>query len=130
MKARWRLAVFALATLGLARAFAHHSFAAEFSYDESTTIEGEVVEVLYVNPHARYFIAVTDAAGKEVLWDAQTRSPNALLNIGWNKDVLRVGERVSIEGNLGRDGARKIWIREVRKASGEVLRPTGEEPPQ
>jgi hypothetical protein len=44
--------------------------------------------------------------------------------------VLRVGERVSIEGNLGRDGARKIWIREVRKASGEVLRPTGEEPPQ
>ena len=27
-------------------------------------------------------------------------------------------------------GAHKIWIRELRKDSGEVIRPTGEEPPQ
>jgi hypothetical protein len=130
MNARLTLAVLAWATSSGAPALAHHSFAAEFSYNESGTIEGEVVEVLYVNPHARYFIAVKDAAGKETLWDAQTRSPNALMGAGWSKDTLRVGERVSIEGNLGRDGAHKIWIREVRKSSGEVLRPTGEEPPQ
>jgi hypothetical protein len=109
---------------------AHHSFAAEFSYDESGTITGEVVEVLFVNPHARYFIALKDASGKETLWDAQTRSPNALVNTGWNKDTIRVGERVTIEGNLGRDKAPKIWIRELRKDSGEVIRPTGEEPPK
>jgi Family of unknown function (DUF6152) len=130
MNARVGLTVLVLATLSGARALAHHSFAAEFSYEESTTIEGEVVEVLYVNPHARYFVSVKDAAGKETLWDAQTRSPNALLGVGWTKDTLRVGERISIEGNIGRDGARKIWMREVRKSSGEVLHPTGEERPQ
>jgi hypothetical protein len=119
----------ALAVLGSSRVAAHHSFAAEFSYDESGTIEGEVVEVLFVNPHARYFIAIKGADGEEVLWDAQTRSPNALFNVGWNKDSIRVGEHVTIEGNLGRDGARKIWIREIRTASGAVIRPTGEEPP-
>ena len=108
---------------------AHHSFAAEFLYDKSGTITGEVVEVLFVNPHARYFVALDDESGKEILWDAQTRSPNALFPIGWNKDTIRVGERITIEGNLGRDGAHKIWIREVRKASGEIVRPTGEEPP-
>ena len=123
-------AIMGLAALSAAPGYAHHSFAAEFSYDEAGTISGEVVEVLFVNPHARYFVAITDASGKEVLWDAQTRSPNALLNAGWNKDTIRVGERVTIEGNLGRDGARKIWIRELRKSSGEVIRPTGEEPPQ
>ena len=37
---------------------------------------------------------------------------------------------MTIEGNLGRDNARKIWIRELRKESGEMIRPTGEEPPQ
>lgn len=111
------------------RAAAHHSFAAEFSYDETGTIEGTVVEVLFVNPHARFFIALEGENGEEILWDAQTRSPNALLNLGWSKDTLRVGERVAIEGNLGRDGAHKIWIREVRKESGEIIRPTGEEPP-
>lgn len=109
---------------------AHHSFAAEFSYEDSGTITGEVVEVLFVNPHARYFIAIKGENGKEKLWDAQTRSPNALLSTGWNKETIRVGERVTIEGNLGRDNAPKIWIRELRKDSGEVIRPTGEEPPQ
>ena len=130
MNPRLSLAVLALTASSAGPALAHHSFAAEFSYTDSTTIEGEVVEVLYVNPHARYFISVKDAEGKETLWDAQTRSPNALIGVGWNKDVLRVGERVSIEGNLGHGGAKKIWIREIRKASGEVLRPTGEEPPR
>jgi hypothetical protein len=130
MNRRPSLAAFTFAVLCASRADAHHSFAAEFSYDEAGTITGEVVEVLFVNPHARYFIAITDASGKEKLWDAQTRSPNALHNIGWSKDTIRVGERVTIEGNLGRDQAPKIWIRELRKESGEVIRPTGEEPPK
>jgi hypothetical protein len=108
---------------------AHHSFAAEFSYDETGTITGTVVEVLFVNPHARYFVAVKDESGKEILWDAQTRSPNALAAAGWSKDSVRAGEQITIEGNLGRDKARKIWIREIRRESGEVIRPTGEEPP-
>ena len=130
MMFRPSLAMLALAALSCSPARAHHSFAAEFSYDESGTVTGEVVEVLFVNPHARFFIAVADGSGKDVLWDAQTRSPNALFNAGWNKDTIRVGERVTIEGNLGRDGARTIWIRELRKESGEVIRPTGEEPPR
>ena len=129
MSNRYRFPLVAVAALAMPRADAHHSFAAEFHYDQSGTITGEVVEVLFVNPHARYFIDVEDANGKEILWDAQTRSPNALFAIGWNKDTIRVGERITIEGNLGRDNARKIWIREVRKASGEIVRPTGEEPP-
>lgn len=130
MSCRAALSLLAFATLALPRASAHHSFAAEFSYDVSGTITGEVVEVLFVNPHARYFVALQDDDGKEILWDAQTRSPNALFAIGWNKDTIRVGERITIHGNLGRDNARKIWIVEVRKASGETIRPTGEEPPR
>ena len=53
---------------------AHHSFAAEFSYDEFGTIEGEVIEVLFVNPHARFFVAVINEAGEEEIWDTQTSS--------------------------------------------------------
>jgi len=129
MSKRFGLPLLAVAILATSPAGAHHSFAAEFSYDESGTITGEVVEVLFVNPHARYFVALKDDSGNEILWDAQTRSPNALFAIGWNKDTIRVGEQVTIEGNLGRNKARKIWIREVRKATGETVRPTGEEPP-
>ena len=128
MSIRATLVMLTFATLS-GHARAHHSFAAEFSYDESGTITGAVVEVLFVNPHARYFVAIKDENGKEILWDAQTRSPNALTAAGWSKDTIRVGEQITIEGNLGRDKARKIWIREVRLPSGEVIRPTGEQPP-
>lgn len=102
---------------------AHHSFAAEFDYDLTGTIEGEVIEVLYVNPHARYFVAVVGEDGKEMIWDTQTRSTNALTRVGWTRDLIRVGDRVVLEGNLGRDNARKLWIREIRLPSGRVIRP-------
>jgi hypothetical protein len=127
---RIRASFVALAFAALSpTARAHHSFAGEFSYEESGTITGEVVEVLFVNPHARYFIAIKDSGGKAILWDAQTRSPNALAAAGWSKDTIRVGEQITIEGNLGHNQARKIWIREIRLQSGKVIRPTGEEPP-
>jgi len=130
MSIRSGLTLLAVAAFGSLPAGAHHSFAAEFSYDKSGTISGKVVEALYVNPHAHYVVAIKNDSGKEVLWDAQTRSPNALADVGWNKDTIRVGEEITIEGNLGRDDKRKIWIREVRKATGEVIRPAAEERPQ
>jgi len=127
MNVRCSLAALALVVFGSPPAGAHHSFAAEFSYDKTGTIAGKVVEALYVNPHAHYVVAIKGESGKEVLWDAQTRSPNALAGVGWNKDTIRVGEEITIEGNLGRDDKRKIWIREVRKSTGEVIKPAAEE---
>jgi len=105
---------------------AHHSFAAEFDYERVGDIEGTVIEVLFVNPHARYFIAVEDGEGNEVIWDAQTRSPNALIRSGWSRDTIRLGDRVTLHGNLGIGDTRKIWILEARFASGRIVRPTEE----
>ena len=119
-----------IAGLGVcvASAEAHHSFAAEFDYDATGTITGEVIEVLFVNPHARYFIAVTDADGNEVIWDAQTRSTSALTRVGWTEDSIELGEIVTLEGNLGRDNTRKLWIREVVKQDGTIIHPAPPEP--
>lgn len=112
-----------VAALAAAPAHAHHSFAAEFDYDLTGTIEGEVVEVLFVNPHARYFVAVVGDDGKELIWDTQTRSTSALTRVGWTRDLVKVGDRVVLEGNLGRDNTRKLWIRGITLPSGRVIRP-------
>ncbi len=121
---------FAFAALSAHPSRAHHSFAAEFSYDESGTITGEVVEVLFVNPHARYFIAIKDESGNEILWDAQTRSPNALTAPSAGARTRSASASASRSRATSAATRRaKIWIREIRKASGEVIRPTGEEPP-
>lgn len=103
--------------------YAHHSFAAEFDYDLIGTVEGEVIEVLYGNPHARYFIELTNNEGKREIWDIQTMSVSALTRFGWKKDTIKVGDRVIMKGNLGRGNTRKLWIREVIKADGTVITP-------
>lgn len=116
-----------LALFGLMHAShlsAHHSFAAEFSYDLDGTIEGEVIEVLFVNPHARFFVAVINEAGEEEIWDTQTSSSVGLTRFGWVKDTLQVGDKVVMEGNLGRNNTRKLWIRKVTLADGRVITPT------
>jgi hypothetical protein len=104
-------------------AAAHHSFAAEFDYEATGTIEGEVIEVLFSNPHARYFVSVVDQNGEQVIWDTQTMSVSALTRFGWDKDTIRVGDKVMMEGNLGRDNTRKLWIRRVETDNGRVIRP-------
>jgi hypothetical protein len=104
-------------------ASSHHSFAAEFDYDATGTIEGEVIEVLFVNPHARYFVAVIDEAGSETIWDTQTMSVSALTRFGWTEDTIRIGDKVVMQGNLGRENTRKLWIREVTMTDGRVIRP-------
>jgi hypothetical protein len=117
--------VFAVAglCLGPPTVLAHHSFAAEFDYDTTGTIEGEVIEVLFVNPHVRYFIAVLDAAGNETIWDTQTSSVSALTRYGWTEDIIQLGDKVKLTGNLGRDNTRKLWIREAVLEDGTIVRP-------
>jgi len=102
---------------------AHHSFAAEFDYDLIGTISGVVVEALYVNPHARYFVQVVDEDGHTVTWDAQTRSISALTRAGWTQDVISVGDRVELKGNLGLNDTRKIWILEATLSNGKTIQP-------
>ena len=102
-------------------ALAHHSFAAEFSYELRGTKEGEVVEVHYVNPHTRVFVAVVNEDGEEEIWDAQTHAINTLLRAGWLRDTVRVGDKLVLEGNFGLEGSRKLWINRMTLEDGQVF---------
>lgn len=126
MKRMLLLGTFVGMTMLVSKTWPHHSFAAEFDYDATGTIEGEVIEVLFVNPHARYFVSVTDADGNETIWDAQTRSLSALTRVGWDKDTIRLGDQITMSGNLGLNGKHKLWIREVVTDDGNIVRPYAE----
>lgn len=114
------LAIFGLMMIA-GRAVAHHSFAAEFSYDLFGVREGEVVEVHYVNPHTRVFVAVTNENGEEEIWDAQTHAVSVLLRSGWQRDTVRVGDKVVLEGFLGLNNSRKLWISTLTFEDGKVI---------
>lgn len=102
-------------------ASAHHSFAAEFLGDQTRTIDGTVTEVWFKNPHVRYYVQVKNEAGEIESWDVRTSSPTLLVRRGWNRDTISEGDKVKIEGYLGRDGRKLMSLISIELADGTIL---------
>ena len=84
---------------------AHHSFAAEYDRNKPITLTGSVTKVDWVNPHARFHMDVKDASGKVVNWEIELGSPAGLIRRGWTRNSLKIGEPVTVEGFLAKDGS-------------------------
>jgi hypothetical protein len=100
---------------------AHHSFAAEFLGDQTATLEGTVTEVWFRNPHVRYYIDVQDDNGEIVSWDVRTSSPTILVRRGWNEATISEGDKVKVEGYLGRDGRKLLSLISIELPDGSIL---------
>lgn len=85
-------------------AFAHHSFAAEYDSNKQVTVKGVVQKVSWVNPHAYVYIDVKDESGKVTTWAFESLSPNALARQGWTRNSLKIGETVTVDAYLAKDG--------------------------
>lgn len=118
-------AVLALAAPGAAPA--HHSFSAEFDPESEGEVTGVVTQVRFTNPHVRYRLDVPVEAGGTEEWELQMASPTTLRRAGWVRDTLGVGDEITARGQLGRDGAQKLYIRGVRTADGRELSAYGGE---
>jgi hypothetical protein len=83
---------------------AHHSFAAEFDRGKPLSLEGVVTKIEWQNPHIRFYMDVPDASGALVNWELELGSPNGLLRAGWSRKSLQVGEKITVNGFLAKDG--------------------------
>jgi hypothetical protein len=111
----------AIACLMSTVASAHHSFAAEFLADQTRTIEGTVKEVWFRNPHVRYYIEIRNDNGETETWDVRTSSPTILVRRGWNQETISEGDKVTVEGFLGRDGRKLLSLISIELPDGNVL---------
>jgi Family of unknown function (DUF6152) len=84
---------------------AHHSFAAQFDRNKPVTLTGPVTKIEWINPHARFFMDAKDANGKVANWEIELGSTAGLLRRGWNRTSLKIGEAVTVNGSLAKDGS-------------------------
>jgi hypothetical protein len=119
-----RFVVTTAAILGLAagaRLAAHHSFAAEFDGSKPVTLKGTVTKMEWINPHAWLHMEVKGPDGKAVSWMVEGGAPNSLLRRGWNRDSVKAGTPVVVEGFRARDGSNRANGRVVTLADGKKL---------
>jgi len=84
---------------------AHHSFAAQFDRNKPANLTGPVTKIEWINPHARFFMDAKDASGKVVNWEIELTSTAGLLRRGWTRTSLKIGETVTVNGSLAKDGS-------------------------
>jgi hypothetical protein len=92
------VALAAAAVVGLIAvgpAVAHHSTAA-FDTTQVVKIEGTITQFRWINPHASIKI---DGGAGHGLWTIEMTAPNVLINDGWTRDALQVGDKVTIYAN-------------------------------
>ena len=82
---------------------AHHAFGAEFDPNAPIRLQGKLVRLEWVNPHAWIHIEITNKDGAKEVWMVEGGSPNSLLRRGVTKDSLPVGTEIVVDGYQSRD---------------------------
>ena len=100
---------------------AHHSFAAQYDRNKPATLTGAVTKLDWINPHARFFMDVKDASGKVTNWEIELAAPAMLLRRGWTRNDLKVGENVTVNGSLAKDGSNLLNASNVTLGDGKKV---------
>ena len=133
--ARLLVGAAAASVLALAQPVAaHHSFAAEFDTSKPVTLKGAVTRIEWANPHIWLYLDVkSDDSDKAIVpWQCEGGPPNTLTRNGWSKESLKVGDQVTIDGVLAKDGSRTCNARLVKLPDGRSVfagSSGGENPP-
>jgi hypothetical protein len=102
---------------------AHHSFGTNFDLSKNVEIEGEVIEIIWRNPHIRLVII---AAGEH--WEIEGQSSSQLARIGVNPSQISIGDVVKVAGPPSRNRPKSLHWGNLLLTDGRevVMRPASE----
>jgi hypothetical protein len=81
--------------IGISTAWAHHSTGL-FDGHAIVKISGTVAEFRWINPHASIVIEGGTAESSQGKWIVEMMAPTAMMDEGWRRDSLSIGDRVTV----------------------------------
>ncbi len=107
-----------LTLAGSVQVAAHHSFAAEFDDTKPVKVTGTITKVEWQNPHIWFYVDVKNADGSVSNWAFSGGAPGQLMRRGINKDALKIGAEVIVEGFRAKDASNNGFGRSVTYPDG------------
>lgn len=99
---------------------AHHS-TAPYDLIHGTIISGVVTAFDWENPHTELYLDVAGENDTEH-WTIEMESPAHLKSLGWTKDTLKAGDRISVIGSRAKDQSFRMRAGYVQWPDGRKLR--------
>lgn len=90
-----------------ARLLAHHAFGAEFDPNAPVRLQGKIVKLEWVNPHAWIHVEIKKPDGQAEVWMVEGGTPNTLLRRGLTRDSLKYGTEIIVDGYQTKDHSLK-----------------------
>lgn len=115
------LTAFALFLILGAPLLAHHSFAAEYDSSKKVELKGVVTKFEWMNPHAHFYLNVTDKDGNVANWNLELASPNMLVRNGWRRTSLKEGDQVVVVASPAKDATNTASVETVMLPDGRKL---------
>ena len=116
-----RIGLLIITTLCSLVAIAHHAATGRYDSKNFGEISGDITDIFWRNPHVRFIISRTDTTGQGENWEVEFGSVNTLDRIGVTRDMVAVGDSVSVYGRMGRNGLKAMFADSITLAGGEEL---------
>jgi hypothetical protein len=86
---------------------AHHEITGKFDPGKSQRLTGIVTSVDWANPHVHIFMNVGTGANM-VNWAVELESVVDLQRAGYNRETVKPGDQLNVEGWLARNGSKQV----------------------
>src|ERR1700730_10219343 len=116
------LAGLAVLLMVSAPAFAHHGTTA-YTTTKLITVKGTVSDFQFNNPHVMISVETKDDKGKVETWISEANSPNVLTRHGWDRDIIKKGDQITVIGYRPKNGAKTLRLQKVVLSNGQELDP-------
>jgi len=99
---------------------AHHSTVA-YAQQSVALKNATIQSVLWANPHIILTFTIKDTKGAATTWSTETGSPGSVERVGWNRNSVKQGDKVTIELYPAKNGAHVGRLKKVIFPDGHEL---------
>jgi hypothetical protein len=117
-----------MALAGIATSLSAHHSTVAYAQHPITLKNATIKNVVWAHPHIILTFAVKETNGVVSTWSTESGSPGSVARLGWNRNSVKPGDKVTIELFPAKNGAHVGRLKKVIFPDGHELLDTQTNP--